>query len=149
MFSWSRNQSTDFFMMESLVTNPFMHKIEKCSNILYKYVVFIFKVCLSIFLHYTWKVNGLKTEAVSWRCSIKEVFLETSQNSQESTCARVSFLVKFQDQACNFIKKEIGTGVFLWILRGLQEHLFSYKTPPMTASLKTEPTPIKEDSRNN
>ena len=38
------------------------------------------------------------------RCSIKKVFLEISQDSQENTCARVSFLIKLQ--ACNFIKKE-------------------------------------------
>ena len=31
-----------------------------------------------------------------WRCSIKKVFLEVSQNSQENTCARVSFLIKLQ-----------------------------------------------------
>ena len=37
-------------------------------------------------------------------CSIKKVFLEISQNSQENTCARVSFLNKVE--ACNFIKKE-------------------------------------------
>ena len=39
----------------------------------------------------------------------KNVFLEISQNSQENTCARVSFLIKLQasrTQACNFIKKE-------------------------------------------
>ena len=34
------------------------------------------------------------------------MFLEISQNSQESTCARVSFLIKLQAEACNFIKKE-------------------------------------------
>ena len=34
----------------------------------------------------------------------KKVFLEISQNSQENTCARDSFLIKLQ--ACNFIKKE-------------------------------------------
>ena len=31
------------------------------------------------------------TEAVVWRCSIKKVLIEISQNSQEITCARVSF----------------------------------------------------------
>ena len=31
-------------------------------------------------------------EAVIQRCSVKTVFLEISQNSQENTCARVSFL---------------------------------------------------------
>ena len=29
-------------------------------------------------------------------CSVKKVFLEISQNSQENTCARVSFLMKLQ-----------------------------------------------------
>ena len=30
------------------------------------------------------------------RCSIKKLFLKISQNSQENTCARVSFLVKLE-----------------------------------------------------
>ena len=29
-----------------------------------------------------------RTEAVGWRCSVKKVFLEISQNSQKNTCAR-------------------------------------------------------------
>ena len=28
------------------------------------------------------------------RCSVKKVFLKNSQNSQENTCVRVSFLIK-------------------------------------------------------
>ena len=39
------------------------------------------------------------------RCSMKKVFLELLQNSQESTCSRVSFLIK-KAEACNFVKKE-------------------------------------------
>ena len=34
----------------------------------------------------------LKAETVIWRCSVKMGFLETSQNSYENTCSRVSFL---------------------------------------------------------
>ena len=34
------------------------------------------------------------------------MFLEIPQNSPENTCARVSFLMKLQALACNFIKKE-------------------------------------------
>ena len=34
-------------------------------------------------------------EAVAKRCSVKKVFLEISQNSQENTCARVPFLINF------------------------------------------------------
>ena len=36
------------------------------------------------------------SEAVARRCSVKKVFLEISQNSQENACARVSFLIKLQ-----------------------------------------------------
>ena len=38
------------------------------------------------------------------RCSVKKVFLEIYHNSQENTCARVSFLIKLQKQvfSCEF-----------------------------------------------
>ena len=39
------------------------------------------------------------------------MFLEISQNSQENTCARTSFL-KLQPQTCNFIQKETLAQVF-------------------------------------
>ena len=38
--------------------------------------------------------SAVSREAVAQRCSVKKVFLEISQNSQENTCARVSFLIK-------------------------------------------------------
>ena len=44
---------------------------------------------LDIFWNYT-------EEAVAQRCSVEKVFLEILQNSQESTCASVSFLIKLQ-----------------------------------------------------
>ena len=47
------------------------------------------------------------------RCSVKKVSLKNSQNSQENTCAGVSFLIKLQAVACNFTKKRCsGTGSF-------------------------------------
>ena len=51
------------------------------------------------------------------RCSLKKVFLKTSRNSQENTCARVSFLIKLHTfclrlKACKFIKKETLAQVF-------------------------------------
>ena len=52
------------------------------------------------------------TKAVAQRCSVKKVLLEISQNSQENTCARVSFLIKVQASACSFIKKETLAQVF-------------------------------------
>ena len=45
------------------------------------------------------------TEAVVQRCSVKKVFLNISQNSQEHNCARVSFLINFRPKAHNIIKK--------------------------------------------
>ena len=38
-------------------------------------------------------------EAVVQRCSLKKVFLEIPQNSQENTFARASFLIKLQASA--------------------------------------------------
>ena len=40
------------------------------------------------------------------------VFSEILQNSQESTCATASFVIKLQASACNFIKKETLARVF-------------------------------------
>ena len=39
-----------------------------------------------------WKHS--KTEAAAQRCSVKKVLLEISKNTQENTCARVSFSTK-------------------------------------------------------
>ena len=65
------------------------------------------------------------------RCSVKTVFLEISQNSQENTCARVSFLIKLQ-AACNFIKKETLAQVFSCEFYEISKNTFSYRTPPNT-----------------
>ena len=54
----------------------------------------------------------------------KKVFLKILQNSQGNKCAIVSFLIKLQAKACNFIKKKTDTGVFLWILRNFSENVF-------------------------
>ena len=54
--------------------------------------------------------NPIHLEAVAQRCYVKKLFLEISQNSQENTCARVSFLIKLQ--ACDFIKKGTLAQVF-------------------------------------
>ena len=48
-------------------------------------------------------------------CSVKKVFLEILQNSQESTSARDYCLIKLQTEVCIFIKKET------------LAHVFSYK----------------------
>ena len=72
--------------------------------------------------------NVLKARhGVARRCSVKMVFLEIWQNSQESTCARVSFLIKLQ--ACNLIEKETLAHVFPYkFLQNFEEHLFLQNT---------------------
>ena len=61
-------------------------------------------------------------EAVVRRCSVKKVFLEISQNSQENTCARVSFLIKTLVQvfSCDFCE--------------ISKNSFSYRAPLVAAS---------------
>ena len=56
----------------------------------------------------------LHTEAAAQTCSVKNVFLEISQNSKENTCAAVSFLIKLQVSGPQLhLKRDSGTGVFL------------------------------------
>ena len=82
------------------------------------------------------KLLFLCSEAVAQRCSVKKVFLEISQNSQENTCARVSFLIKFQAKttACNFIEKETLAQVFYCKFCEISQKTFSFRTPPVAAS---------------
>ena len=66
-----------------------------------------------------------RTEAVAQRCSVKKVLLKISQNSQENTCARASFLIKLQASGLQiYLKRDSGTGTFPCVLRNFQEHLF-------------------------
>ena len=53
------------------------------------------------------KVFQRSPEAVVQRCSVKKVFLELSQNSQENSFARAPFLIKLQAETSNFIKKRL------------------------------------------
>ena len=54
------------------------------------------------------------------RCSMKKVFLEISQNSQENTYARVPFF--------NKVAGGTGTCVFMWILWNFEKTHFSQNT---------------------
>ena len=50
-------------------------------------------------------------EVAQW-CSVKKNVLTISQNSLKNTYARVSFLLKLQAEACNFIKKKLSRRCF-------------------------------------
>ena len=91
--------------------------------------------------------QGVK--AVVRRCSAKKVFLEIWQNSQENTCIRISFLIKLQAKACNFIKKETLTQVFPCEFCEISTNTVSYKTTRLAASVhglksNTEPLYFKK-----
>ena len=77
---------------------------------------------------------GQFSEAIAGGCPIKKVLLEISQNSEENTCAIVSFLIKLQTSACNFIKKKALTQVFSCEFREVFKNIFCYRTPPAAAS---------------
>ena len=69
------------------------------------------------------------TEAVTIMFYEKSV-IEISQNSQENTCARVSFLIKLQVLACNLIKKETLAQVFSCEFCKMFKNNFFLRTPP-------------------
>ena len=68
------------------------------------------------------------SEVVVRRCSVKKVFLEISQNSQENTCTKDSFLIKLQAE------KETLAQVFSCEFCKITKNTFSYGTPPVAAS---------------
>ena len=67
-------------------------------------------------------VKEFRRSYQSW--SIKKLFSKIWQWSQEYTYVGVSF-----NHDCNFVKRNSNTGVFLWILRNFEEHIF-YRTSP-------------------
>ena len=75
---------------------------------------------------------GQITEAAVWKCSVKKVFQEISQNSQENTCVRVFF--NKVAGTCNFIKKETLTQVFSCEFCEIYKNTFFHRTPPVAAS---------------
>ena len=62
------------------------------------------------------------------------MFLKTSQNSQENICVRVSFLVKLQASACNYIKKDTLAQTFPWEFRKTYKNTFFTEHLRATAS---------------
>ena len=66
--------------------------------------------------------------------SVKKVFLKIPKNSQENTCSRISFLIKLQTEAGNFIKKETLAQVLSCEFCEVSKKTFSYRTPPVAAS---------------
>ena len=90
----------------------------------------------------------MASEAVVRMCSVKKLFLEISQNSQENTCDRVSCLINLQAKACNFIIKEILAQVLCCEFCEISKNTFFYRTPPVAASLVSTVT-LQNQKINN
>ena len=73
--------------------------------------------------------HSLLPEAAAWRCFVKTVFLEISQNSQENTCGRVSFLIKLQ------VTPQILAQVFSCKFCEIFKNTFFDRTPSLAASV--------------
>ena len=73
-----------------------------------------------------------EAEAAILRYSVKMVFLEISQDSQENICAGVSFLIS------NFIEKETLAQVFFCEFCKISKNSFFSGTHPLAASSATE-----------
>ena len=80
--------------------------------------------------------NTFKSEAVVRRWCVKKVFLEISQKSQENTCLRVSFLIKLQAKAYNFIKNETLAQVFSCEFCEISKKTFFHRSHLVAASIK-------------
>ena len=59
------------------------------------------------------------------KCSVRKgVLSNVAKSTGKHLCQSLFFNKKLWRQACNFIKKETGTGVFPWILRNFRENIF-------------------------
>ena len=100
-------------------------------------------------------MNTWIPEAVVQRCSVKKVFLKNSQNSQENTCARVSFLIKFQAERLwhrcfpvnfvEFLKTPVFIEHFWWLLLFGFKKMQTYE-PCVSKESRKENCQIKESS---
>ena len=65
----------------------------------------------------------------------KKLFWKILQNSPENICARVSFLIKLQASACNFIKKETLAQVFSCEFYEISRNSFFYRSALVNTSV--------------
>ena len=90
-------------------------KCETCSKLTIKIPFFLSTLLQTKKVNLLWKEL---VEAVARRCSVKKVFLEILQNSQENTCASLFFnkvADSGTDVSCEFCK--------------IYKNTFSYRTP--------------------
>ena len=87
-------------------------KSVSCTNLQFLHTLYCFSTIRTCCISCESKKLILSAEAAIGGVLWEKVVLEILQNSQENTCARVSFLIKLQTSACNVIKKETLAQVF-------------------------------------
>ena len=90
-------------------------KIKKTTigfNLIHKLNLLLPRSFIIVFSDLIWTMERFFTEAVARRCSIKKVLLEISQNSQENTCARVSFSIEISKNTLSYRTPLVPVSVF-------------------------------------
>ena len=102
-------------------------KVISCLNMLrYMFCSWDVSFCFLLYIYSLCFRSSYRINRVAlW----KKVFLKISQNSQENTCVRVSFLIKLQALACNYIKKKDWHRCFLSYFARLLREPFLQNTP--------------------
>ena len=72
-------------------------------------------------------------EAVAGRCSLRKVFLEISQNSQENTCASLCFKKVAGLRPATLLKQRLWRRCFLVNFGKFPRKFFFHRTPPVAA----------------
>ena len=90
------------------------------------------------------------SEAVARMCSVKKVLLEISQNSQENTCARVSFIRKETLFSCEFCEVSKNTFFYIKLLVAASDShhvLFLFEVTGKTKKQKRSKLVIKKATK--
>ena len=83
--------------------------------------VFLQRASMSPNWIFTIKISTNQKTVVR-RCSVKQAFLEISQNWQETSALESHYW--WSCKTCNLIKKQTPTQVFLWVLGNFERHPF-------------------------
>ena len=75
-------------------------------------------------------------------------FKQDNTVKQENACARVSFQIKLQASACNFIQKEAQSQVCPCKLYKKLKNNNLHRTPPMVASVQVQHLPVCKAQQN-
>ena len=84
-----------------------------------------------------WDITGIFAEAVAQRCSVRKGVLKNfAKFAGKHLClSLVSFLMKLQAGACNFIKKRTPSQVFSCEFCEISKNTFPYRIPLADASV--------------